>query len=366
MNSDVWLFPYLALERRVQVGPWRLIPRRRLRLQDVLAPWMLPLVRGLGAMYEPPEASGDPLNTGRFGCLVAAKGRRLGEAHELDEMESLRLSVTAGLLAGNPMKKDKKITAHAVSTSDNAILYGHRISPDAHVSAQYGAMARTLVGGYTIGEEGGAFRPPAELHLPLFGTTFDAEYASVLYCLLRKQDSLAIRLARAIEWLDITWKNTTSITPDVRIVASRSGLEVLLSTSQSDKVFVLAEALSLLLDTRNAVRQVRPWSKPLADTKAKDPRTDLEWWFVEFSLLRNDIAHGNAITPARYSFNGEPHVMLGERALRSAIRATVLPYGKKSLRLDPVDRKLERAVRAAIRAVKRQQRQQSPLIKPSI
>jgi hypothetical protein len=350
----VWLLPYLELAKRECVGPWHLVPRRRLRAHDVGAPWMLPLVEGLGQLYEPPETTKDPLNAGRFGCFVKAKGGRIGQVHDSDEMAAFRHAVSLGLLDGNPMSKDKKSTAHAVSTSDNAILYGHRITPDGFVSAEYGAMARTRVAGYKIGEKGGTFRPPAELHLPLFGTTFDAEYAGVVYKLLRKGDDLAGRLGRAIDWLDLAWRNTTSITPDVRIVVIRSGLEVLLSTAAGDKVFVLADALSALLDEPGAAKHVRAWTKPLNDKRATDPFSDLAWWFVEFTLLRNDIAHGNAITGSAYMFQGEHHVNLGERTLRRAIKATVLPHGPKSLALAPSDRKLQRAVERAVRMVKRE------------
>jgi hypothetical protein len=274
-------------------------------------------------------------------------------------MASLRLAVTVGLLDGNPMSKDHNSTAHVVSTSDNATLYGHRITPDAHVSAEYGAMARTLIGGYTIGEEGGAFRPPAELHLPLFGTTFDADYASMVYRLLRKEDNLSARLARAIEWLDLGWRNTTSIPPELRIVVLRSGFEALLSTGTSDKIFELMDALSALLDPPTVTKQLRHWTKPLSDPRAAAPHSDLEWWFVEFSLLRNDIAHGNPIAARRFSLNGEHHVMLGERALRRAIKATVLPYGPKSLALNPRERALRRAFAAALRTHRRKTRQAS-------
>lgn len=350
--ADVWLFPYLCLEKRQRVHRWRLIPRRRLRKQDAVAPWLFPLMRRLGEMYESPDTRRDRLNAGRFGCFVAAQGGRLGDTHDSDEMASLRLAVTAGLLDGNPKVKDKNATAHTVSTSDNATLYGHRVTPDAHVAAEYGVMARTLVGGYTIGEKGGEFRQPAELHLPLFGTAFDAEYASVIYRLLRKGDALAIRLGRAIEWLDLTWKNTASIPPDIRVVAIRSGFEVLLGVG--DDTFQVAEALSRLLDPPGATRRRRSWTARSGKPKEQD-MTDLQWWFVVFSFLRNDITHGKAIVPAAYRFNGESHVMIGERNLRRAIKATVLPYGHKWLALEPADRKLKRAVAAAVRSVKRKQ-----------
>jgi hypothetical protein len=41
----------------------------------------------------------------------------------------------------------------------------------------------------------------------------DADYVSVLFETLAANDVRARRLAAAIDWLDLAWRNTTSIDP---------------------------------------------------------------------------------------------------------------------------------------------------------
>jgi len=53
------------------------------------------------------------------------------------------------------------------------------------------------------------------------------------------------RIGRAIDWLDLAWRNTTSLDDDTRILAIYSGFEVLLGEEGAE---ALGVALSDLLE----------------------------------------------------------------------------------------------------------------------
>lgn len=351
--ADVWLFPYLSLDRCQWVGRWRLIPRHRLRGRDVTARWVLPMARGLIGLYEPPRA--DPLITRRLGCFVVGRARRLGEGHESADMLSLHRAVTAGVLDRNSTTDADGMEGHAASTSDNAALHGHHVTSEGHVSAEYGAMVRTLVGGYTIGEGEAKILPPEELHLPLFGSAFDSEYATAVYRLLESGDGLAVRLGRAVDWLDLAWRNTPSVKPDVRIVAIRAGFEVLLDAGSG--AVDSADALSELLDRPETPRFEGSWKSLTGRSETTRAFTNLGWWFLSFAFLRNAVTHAEPIPLPRYRFGGTHHIMLAERALRRAIKEVVARQGFERVRLGPFERAIERGFAAARQQTRRERRE---------
>jgi plasmid replication initiation protein len=61
--------------------------------------------------------------------------------------------------------------------------------------------------------------------------------------------------------------------------------------------------------------------------------------------LRNAIAHGDAVEPERYEYEGNTHLDIAEYRLRQAIKATVIASGYPELALDPYARALYRAIR---------------------
>jgi hypothetical protein len=304
-------------------------------------PGLLVVARGIAGSYETSE---QPLLARRLGCFAVKRGDRLGTRYDPDELGDLRRAVTTALLDVNP--SNSKGPASVAWTSDNSLLYGHNMHPGSSLSVEYGAMARTLVSGYRVGVDVRSVPRPVELHFPLMAPDFDSEYATAVYQVLRRGNDLSARLGRAVDWLDLAWRNTTSIDPDLRIIALHSGFEVLLGKAgdedRRDKHLYYAAALSKLLDAATVTKPVRHWTKKRSGRPTSAPLSDLEWWFVKLTFLRNDVAHGLSVPGSAYGFNGEHHVMLGERRLRAAIRAKVCAR-RKWLRLDPFRRKFARA-----------------------
>lgn len=171
------------------------------------------------------------------------------------------------------------------------------------------------------------------------------EYAAALLEVLERGDEQSRRLDRSIEWLAIAWRNEEAISLDVRILALRAGFEVLFGGGSSTQKH--RAALHSLLDDQTAARRSRTWVDRGKEIHAD--LTDVEWWFQSFALLRNAIAHGDAISEADRSFEGQLHLWRGEHTLRAAIKRTVVQVGHDpDLELDRATRELRRALADAV------------------
>lgn len=328
------LFPYLWIRDRLQVGPYELVSKNVVTADDYAQPWIERDVTGLLEMYEMRGSMSD-----RFGTLVRRLNGKIGDRFERSEMKPLHRAVTGALLDRNPLEIGKKEDTQGwhVVTSDNALVYLHQLDGSGHVAVHYGRMVETLVGGLTIGEEDSRIHAPSELHVPFLGSDPDDVYADALYTQLTVDTSAARRLGRAIDWLDLAWRNTTSIDDDTRISAIYNGFEVLLNR---DGALGIGAALAGLLEP-SADKTTRPIPKLRQGERASfQPRdiTDLEWWFAWFAFLRHDITHGEEVSPRQYEWNDQSHLFLGETRLRQAIKQTVADAGHPTVLLDPFER----------------------------
>jgi hypothetical protein len=141
-------------------------------------------------------------------------------------MRVLHRAVVAAVLDPNPSLSERD-KGNQVATSDNVLLYGHRVDGSGSVWVDYGVMVRAIVGGLTIGSEDLHISAPPEILVPFLHPSFDELYLVALVKILSGADESARRMGRAIDWLDIAWRNTSSIDEDTRIVALRAGFEAL-------------------------------------------------------------------------------------------------------------------------------------------
>jgi hypothetical protein len=328
------LFPYLWIRDRLQVGPYELISKNVLTETDFASPQIKTDVEGLLKMY---EMRGSMAN--RFGTVVRLREGKIGDRFAREEMRLLRRAVVAALLDRNPPEIGKKEDSQGwhVATSDNALVYLHQLDGSGRVAVEYGRMVATMVGGLTIGEEHSRIHAPSELHAPFLGPDPDEVYLEALFTELTAGTPQARRLGRAIDWLDLAWRNTTSIDDDTRIGAIYNGFEVLLD---EEGALELAIALSGLLDP-SAPKTIRPIPVRRKNKRCGfKPRnvTDLTWWFVFFGFLRHDITHGEEISQRQYEWNDQSQLFLAETRLRQAIKQIVANAGYPTVLLDPLER----------------------------
>ena len=329
------LFPYLWIRDRIQVGPYELVSRNVFADEDFATPQIRRDVEGLLKMYEMRGSMAD-----RFGTVVRHRDGKVGDRFNRREMRPLHLAVVAALLDRGPPEIGKKEDTQGwhVATSDNGLIYLHQLDGSGRVAVQYGRMVELTVIGLTIGAENSQIHAPSELHAPVLGSDPDPVYVEALYAEMTTGTHAARRLGRAIDWLDLAWRNTTSINDDTRIVGIYNGFEVLLGGGGA---LELAGALSQLLEP-GAAKTTRPVPKlPKAGGRSSfTPRelTDLEWWFVWFGFIRHDITHGHEISPRQYEWNDQSQLFLGETRLRQAIKQMVADAGHPDVMLDPFER----------------------------
>jgi hypothetical protein len=340
--------PYLPLDDRLELGGWQFVPADCLSEPDASDATALKLAQGLVTLYERPPS----FNTwGAFACRSDGK---IGDEFPRSAVTRLRRSLVVTLLDQNesgvrPQDERDPNAAWRTYTSEHAQAWGHPIDGEGWVAEQYGGMVTILAGGYNVLQEDSIrFSHPRELHSPrpVRALDLDLEYGTALYHLLDDGSAGARRLGRAIDWLDVAWRNSDALDLNLRIAALHSGFETLLDVSANYKQ--AARSLSALLDPADVERRGRPDWKNRQGNPVEDEISDLEWWFVQFAYLRNRILHGDEITSEDHHDDLErAHLWVAEETLRRAIRATVAAAGWPELRLDVRKRELERAIRNA-------------------
>ena len=333
--------PYLPLRERATVNGWVVLPVEELDDAEYASELAKAGAPGLAELYA--------LNGSHdAGAFIYRPGAGIGAEFNRDDVLTMHRALVVMALHGNPEPPRVDDTGREFSrggdtalTSDNALVYGHPIAPDGYVAAEYGAIARTLSGGYNVfRSRDNGIRPPGDLFMPSHRRYLDGELADAVHRCITPATEPARQLLRAIAWLDLAWRNAASITPDMRIPAVRSGFEVLCNTGSTKKLYV---ALSGLLDPDDAPRMHRSWT----DNRhhQEDDLTPLQWWFVCFALLRNRIAHGQPVPVESHQHDGHSHTDLGMHRLLQAIRATVMARGYPWLKLDPETRRKYRIYR---------------------
>jgi hypothetical protein len=163
---------------------------------------------------------------------------------------------------------------------------------------------------------------------------FDGFYSDAVFAVLASGEDSSRRLGRAIDWLDLAWRNSPSISPELRVVLLRTGFEMMFG---SDNTYVVRDALCALLDSEDVTREEQTWTT-LGGNEQTAQLSDLGWWFMQFAFLRNAIMHGDEVPDTRFEHNGRPQVWLGESRLRAAIKARVAEAGFPTVLLDRPER----------------------------
>lgn len=341
-KSEVLVAPYLPLACREIVGPWELIPRDDITLEDVSEPQLMDAVRQLLDAYRPQRKT-----EVAFGVAIRARDGRIGQSFGRSAPGILRSALLAASLDTNPssLTPEEERTGnegHQMVTSDNTLVYGHPLHNENWVADQYGVMATRLAGGMRLGEANVHFEPPGELVIPAIEKPFDDVYATAIYEEIAKASPMSRRIARALDWLSIAWRNTSAVEIGTRVVALRAGFEVLLGAG--DKTQAIRTSLDNLLNPADAARIERTWIE-YEKTKGPFSLTDIEWWFQCFSLLRNAIMHGDEIPTAMWEHETHNHIWIGEEYLRKAIKETLIRAGHpEDLRDVPSQRALKRKI----------------------
>jgi hypothetical protein len=350
-HVDVVYLPYLPLRGRVRVGDWELIARSDLQASDFLDARAEQLARGLADMYVLPKGHRTPA-----GAFARPREGCIGEdARDEQAFTDLRRACLTTVLDPNPSpllpEDERDLNAgHWMLTTENATVVGHGINRDGYTGTSTGSRFAFLSFGVSILDQPGRLNgqrgevpPPADLRIPTFGgRAFDAEYADAVWESVRRGDDAGRRLGRAIDWLGLASLNTSALTHDVRVPALRAGLEVLLNTGN---YLTLARRLARLVKDESP-KVTRTWPDREAGEMTTKLLSEVAWWSLEFSFLRNKLMHGDVVGRDDWFHNDLSHVDLADWYLRQAVKHTVAADGHAGV----LNSMLHRAVLAAVLA----------------
>lgn len=396
MADTPWilLFPYLPLQRGLDVGRWTLTP-----VSEFDGPWHSAGFRrrSLSAIARHVDRAGVPLR--RPSILVDQRRGADGVLPERHEVDALQLALGFAVLDAVPVwrsdaeiavvarhrargdhereaelrrelteeRKEMSYASWRAATSDNAEPYFWPIRPTGGMAREYGSIITTTAGGSGRGLAGKVI-PPNELHIPS-PLLLDAERVAALYTVLATapRDPKARKLAESVRWLLQAWRNTPSLLEVQRVVLLRTAFEVLvgLGNRQDDSTVRLARRLSehfeqLPAEERGFVRPgdmqwlpSQPHNLPALDNIGKGeqklgPFSDLERWFVTFSQARNKIVHEGDLTLTGDTTPGSvyagPFWRVATRVLRDAVLVALHAWGFAGLWDDSLGRVVRRAV----------------------
>ncbi len=114
-------------------------------------------------------------------------------------------------------------------------MYGHPITDGDSHAVQTGVLIRVLSVSHVESDEPlPKISHPVELPKPMI-SRYDTEMASATLEALQREDARGRRLLRALDWYSVILSNSEAITPDVRVGAARSALEVLVDSGSEYK-----------------------------------------------------------------------------------------------------------------------------------
>lgn len=336
--SDVLLAPYLPLREDVRVGPWAVV--RFSALSDTEA---LPdaLRRPVTRLV---EAYGSPFGSG---AVIFPADAAIGAPFDRADLEPLRRALLAGVVANNPyMAVDEDAqdanAGNAVSTAENAILWGHPLTDGNSYVLDTGVLARTT--SYNRAEPDEPLppiAPPVELPSNLFGG-FDEELSHATHGVITSGGLSGRRLLRALDWYLIAYSNAEAVTLDVRISAARSAVEVLTGAGDGSKKIV--RALGRLLGDETTPTETRMsaiWTKHRAQVPVQLTRD--EWWMARLCELRNAIVHGDEVPDELWTHEGHHHINHAhDRLIDCLLAAVANETGDALLRLRGSERMFAR------------------------
>jgi hypothetical protein len=270
-----------------------------------------------------------------------------GTAPDLDVLRAIQAAVTFAVLDVNDRVQPEN-RGNQLATTENAELFLQPIY-DRITHLRAGWLRREHVGGWPIGKGAPPLADavfPLQLPVPVCN-----RFAALVYDFLREGTDHSTRVALTMEWHRLAMSNPAAITLQQRIVALKTGFEVLLGESGNSRL--AATKLRTLFEEKTlGYRDHFPWSgvlwspdertvwwwwwegKKKQARKKLDPRSELEDWFMALADVRNKVIHEGRLLTDTYEapsvrpksrYAGELF-WIGERMLREAIKATIGPH----------------------------------------
>jgi hypothetical protein len=335
---DALFAPYLPLIREATVGPWRLVPFKDI---DDCAAVPAHLRRQVTQLVEAYRPGGGP----SLGAVASPSGIQVEAPLSHREMRRLGHALLAGAMSCNPamvgMGDVSPNAGHAMTTAENALVYGHPLGGTGNSYATVtGMLVRiSAIHRATEGKPLPPIAAPVELPKPRLAS-FDDELADATYSALDEDEAAGRRLGRALDWYRIALTNAEAVTLDVRVGATRSALEVL--TDSGDQTQALVRAFGRLTRVPDTPEKTYDRGQVFW---AKGPTRLIpnEWWLTRLCQLRNAIVHGDDVPDELWYFGHRHQLDHIHDQLIDALRIKVAnATDDQLLRRPPTERRLHR------------------------
>jgi hypothetical protein len=314
--AELLVAPYLVSPGDVTVGPWQLLPFGSISDSDQVPD---DLRRPVQRLVEAYQIDGDI----DLGAIAYPATAHVGAEFDHSAIRPLARALLAGSIADNPpmcvAEDDAPANAgHMMATAENALVWGHPLQEGDSYAIETGTLAKTLDLRYAPGNEPlPKIAQPDALPKPMLGH-FDAELTDATHRLLSRGDTLARRLTRALDWYAVALSNAEAVTPDVRVGAARSALEVLTGSGSESKKLVRAYGKLLRDDeTPQVTYEDVFWADGPVQLTAD------EWWLTRLSELRNASVHGDEIDDEMWRHDNHHQVNHIHDRLIDAIKVVV-------------------------------------------
>ena len=343
MYPIIGMFPALPLERTLDLGEWLVgTPPKGIA-------WHSDRFRDLvGELLQSFTRAGF-----RNGAMLWHRDRGLdGQPPSEDASRAIMAATRFAVLDANDrLGRDPNI-GHLLATAENGELILQPIDEEngdvTHVRS--GGLKRILSAGWKLGE---APIPLPEATVAIqIPVAASSKLARAVYERMVSQEAgITRRMQVAIEWHGMAMANAAAVRWQQRIIAIKTGFEILFGESKSWKCAAKLRACfenatgdhrtmlpwcGLLWSPKERVDLARSWKNEKGEEQ-KGQRSEIEDWFMALANARNEIIHEGVVSVAQYAAPAERQLSryarwhegsifwVGERVLREAIKAHLGP-----------------------------------------
>jgi hypothetical protein len=347
--------PYLPLMSSHRISQWLILP-----VGQYTGPWISEIYKKRAEQLLKHFVWANGMAAKDIPIVVSAENGASGIVPDESDGRALQLAIDFAsidqsmVLPGDPLPR--------LLTTDNTELQKWPLSDDGYIAYPTGLMVRTTHGGWNLDQNDWKVPCPLDVYMPNVKVSLHDELATAIYETIQKgyadpANTTERRFTITLGWWAKSWRNSSSVSWEDRIVLLKTGFEALLDESSTPKASKLLRQLF-----ESAAKHAGEEVKGLLWTQAEIPSrdhpfttptyqgtkvTDLEHWFLSFGSARNDIIHQGAAATLSYSeadsaYNGS-FVMVGERVLREALKMQLELLGYGGLWKTGLDRAIHTA-----------------------
>ena len=195
-----------------------------------------------------------------------------------------------------------------MATSENfQPVFQNFLMENDHIAESDGYIINIRAGGYKIGEK--KFYQPSSTLISLFPNYFDKElFKQLLQLKKRIGKNLFRKILRATELFFQAYYNNPNVSAGARILLVAAAFETLLDLEENGARKDFKNKIEKYVDVQGEIKYRHYYSTRKGKKRDKN-RSIKVLWADSFFELRNQIIHGDYVSPKMYVFNqGDRHI----------------------------------------------------------